>query len=271
MIVAAVARASVAALASEELDEPLGLDAAAPLIVAIDPIDGSSNIEANISIGAIFSLLPARPGADAAAGFRQPGTASSPPASPSTARKQLALTLGEGTDVYTLDPSTRRFVLTAPRVTIPPYAREYTDQHLQLPPLGCRGARLRERVHAGHGRCARRGLQHALDGLSRRGSLPHPRARWVFLYPGDLRPGYEHGRLRLLYEGKPARLPHRAGRRRRVHGRALPRSRPHALHERVPVVMGSRAEVAYIERLYREPDLRARSPLFGRRSLLRDW
>ena len=94
----------------------------------------------------------------------------------------------------------------------------------------------------------------------------------TFEYPGDGRPGYEHGRLRLLYEANPiAFLVEQAGGSASTGERRILDLVPHALHGRVPVVFGSRAEVAYIERLHREPHLRERSPLFGRRGLLRDW
>src|SRR5579863_3617472 len=98
-------RAPVAAILSEEMAHPLALDAAAPLAVAIDPLDGSSNIDANVSIGTIFAIYPAvenahepaqhflRPGHEqVAAGFLIYGPQTS-----------LVLTIGEGVQVFTLD------------------------------------------------------------------------------------------------------------------------------------------------------------------------
>ena len=74
LFVNALRRAPVAVLLSEELDEPLVLDSQAPLAVAMDPVDGSSNINANVSIGTIFSVLPRLAGADdPKAHFLQPG------------------------------------------------------------------------------------------------------------------------------------------------------------------------------------------------------
>ncbi|RUU53796.1 class 1 fructose-bisphosphatase, partial [Mesorhizobium sp. M2C.T.Ca.TU.002.02.1.1] len=71
----AMRRAPVALYASEELEQPVLLDRQAPLAVAIDPLDGSSNIDTNVSVGTIFSLLPATgaPDADPAASFLQAG------------------------------------------------------------------------------------------------------------------------------------------------------------------------------------------------------
>ncbi|HMF24483.1 MAG TPA: class 1 fructose-bisphosphatase, partial [Pseudolabrys sp.] len=62
LLVKALAQADVAAVVSEEMDAPLPLRAGAPINVALDPLDGSSNIETNVSIGTIFSLLPATHG-----------------------------------------------------------------------------------------------------------------------------------------------------------------------------------------------------------------
>jgi fructose-1,6-bisphosphatase I len=272
-IVAALALAPVAAIASEELDAPRVLDAAAPLVAAVDPIDGSSNIEANISIGTIFSLLPACPGADPDAGFRQPGTAQLAAGfavyGPQTT---LALTLGSGTDLYTLEPATRRFVLTRPRVLIPPHGREYAintsnyrhwDAVVRTYVNECILGQEGPRGEDFNMRWTASPVADLLRIFARGG---------VFLYPGDRRPGYEHGRLRLLYEANPiALLVEQAGGGASTGERRILELVPHALHGRVPVVIGSRGEVAYIERLHREPHLRERSPLFGRRGLLRDW
>ena len=84
----AARQAPVAWYASEELATPVLLDRRRRLALAIDPLDGSSNIELNVSIGTIFSILPAAgaPDADPAATFLQPGAGSSPPASSSTGR-----------------------------------------------------------------------------------------------------------------------------------------------------------------------------------------
>ena len=63
-LIDALRAAPVAAVASEELDVPVELDPDAPILVALDPLDGSSNIDTNVSVGTIFSLLPAPPGGD---------------------------------------------------------------------------------------------------------------------------------------------------------------------------------------------------------------
>jgi fructose-1,6-bisphosphatase I len=272
-LVAALSRAPVAAIASEELEAPLPLAAGAPLLVALDPIDGSSNIEANVSIGTIFSILPSPPGEEAGVAFCQPGSgqlaAGFAVYGPQTT---LTLTLGAGTELYVLDPASRRFVLTQSRVAIPPHAREYainTSNYRHWDPVvrtyvndcmlgedGPRGEDFNMRWTASP-------VADVQRILARGG---------VFLYPGDRRQGYEHGRLRLLYEASPiAFLVEQAGGAASTGERRILDIVPNDLHERVPVVLGSRAEVAYVERLHREPHLRERSPLFSRRGLLRDW
>src|SRR5690606_13758082 len=113
-------------MASEEMDDPVALDDTASLLVAVDPLDGSSNVEANLSIGVIFTLLPTRPGEVDTAAFLQPGceqvAAGFVLMGPQTS---LVLTLGAGTQIFTLDRATGAFVLTHPRVEIPPTTNEY--------------------------------------------------------------------------------------------------------------------------------------------------
>jgi fructose-1,6-bisphosphatase I len=105
----AMRHAPVALYASEELEQPVLLDRLAPLAIAIDPLDGSSNIDANVSIGTIFSLLPATgaPDANPAAAFLQAGTAQLGAGffiyGPQLA---LVLSLGSGTHVFVLSRRT---------------------------------------------------------------------------------------------------------------------------------------------------------------------
>src|SRR5262249_42926480 len=117
-----------AALASEEMDTPLPLSPGAPFVVALDPLDGSSNIDTNVSIGTIFSLLQTPPGSSGLepAAFLRVGreqvAAGYVIYGPQTT---LALTLGAGTDLFTLDSASTTFLRTAARVQVPPRAREF--------------------------------------------------------------------------------------------------------------------------------------------------
>ncbi len=73
-ILSALKSVPVAALASEELEQPAALDEKAPLLVAVDPLDGSSNVDANVSFGMIFSILPRHPSSSGEAAFLRPGS-----------------------------------------------------------------------------------------------------------------------------------------------------------------------------------------------------
>jgi len=114
--------APVAWIASEELDQPLAMREGAPLYVVIDPLDGSSNIDTNVSVGTIFSVMPMSCGENSPDTdcFLQKGTRQLAAGyviyGPQTA---LVLTLGEGTHIFTLNPDTGEFCLTRPNVRIP--------------------------------------------------------------------------------------------------------------------------------------------------------
>ena len=126
LILNALKQAPVAAFASEELSEPVTLDPSASLLVACDPLDGSSNVDANVSFGMIFSILPRHPTSTGETAFLRPGShqlaAGLMVYGPTTS---LALTLGSGTQIFTLDRQTRKFVLTRRNAAIPAATKEY--------------------------------------------------------------------------------------------------------------------------------------------------
>ena len=272
-LVAEVLRdAPVAWLASEELEVPQLICAGAPLAVAIDPIDGSSNIDANSSIGTIFTVLPAADDGNGAAAFMRPGTqqlaAGFAVYGPYTS---LVLTVGDGTHIFTLDPNSNTFIQTAGPVVIPSTTREYsinasnyrhwddpvrtyTDDVLQGRE-GPRGKDFNMRWTASP-------VADLYRILSRGG---------IFLYPGDLREGYAFGRLRLVYEANPfAWIMEQAGGAASTGYQRILEITPSALHQRIPVLAGSKSEVDYVVRLHSDPhSLGERSPLFGRRGLFR--
>jgi fructose-1,6-bisphosphatase I len=267
-MIAHLRQAPVALLASEELKMPLPLNDNVPLAVATDPLDGSSNIDTNVSIGTIFSILPF----DGEASFTQPG------------RNQLAagyiiygplctlvLTVGEGTSMFTLEPKSRTFYLTTDHIAIVPTSNEYA-------------------INASNYRHWSESVRAYIDDCI--AGVDGPRGedvnmRWiasmvaechrilvrggVFLYPRDERKGYAKGRLRLVYEANPiAFLVEQAG------GKAFDGQRqildivPEAVHQRTPLIFGSADEVDRIARYKADPNtIFERSPLFGRRSLLR--
>ncbi len=274
LLAEALAHAPVAAIASEELDVPRPLKSDAPIIVAIDPLDGSSNIDTNASIGTIFSLLPSPPGGDAAepAAFLRAGreqiAAGYVIYGPQTA---MVLTLGQGVDIFTLERTSGAFRRTAAGVRVPPHTREFAInasnyRHWDVPVRvwfddcltgaeGPRGEDFNMRWIASM-------VAEAHRILVRGG---------IYLYPGDARKGYRSGRLRLIYEANPIGfvMEQAGGAASTGRERILDRT-PRMLHERVPLIFGSAEEVARLDRYHADPyPMGERSPLFARRGLFR--
>jgi fructose-1,6-bisphosphatase I len=272
LLVKALAQAPVAAVVSEEMDAPLPLTSGAAINVALDPLDGSSNIETDVSIGTIFSLLPAPPGSSGTepAGFLRPGreqvAAGYVIYGPQTV---LALTLGSGTDLFTLDPARGKFVRTRANVSVPPQAHEFAInasnyRHWDMPVQtwfnDCLAGADGPRAENFNMRWIASMVAEAHRILVRGG---------VYIYPGDARQGYRNGRLRLIYEANPiAFLMEQAdGQGSTGRERILDRV-PRLLHERVPFVFGAREEVEWIERYHLGNAPKGEiSPLFAQRGL----
>jgi fructose-1,6-bisphosphatase I len=268
----ALRRAPVAAVLSEEAALPETLDPEAPLCVAIDPLDGSANLENNISVGTIFSVRPR--GNDILSTFFEPGTAQCAAGfivyGPQTT---LVLALNASVDIFILDRRRREFVLTARGVQVAPDTPEFAIN-----------ASNRRHWHGP----VRTYIDECLAGTSGDrdkdfnmrwiGSLVAESIRilmrgGVFLYPADARPGYREGRLRLLYEAHPMALVMEwaggaasTGRRRILElGAKTP-------HQRVPLIMGSLRGVGDVAAIHGgiEPMFdNSDAPLFARRGLFR--
>lgn len=248
----------VAGMVSEELDEPYVVTAypRGPYLLCFDPLDGSSNIDVNMSVGSIFSIRRAASGdgAPAAGDFLHPGTqqvcAGYAVYGPSA---MLVLTLGQGTHAFTLDPELGEWILTHPQLTIAPATREFainaSNARHWAPPV----QRYVDECLAG--RTGPRGVDFNMRWIASLVAEAHRilMRGGVFLYPADARRGYERGRLRLLYEIHPvAMLIEQAGGwASDGRARVLTQS-PSFLHERAPFVFGARDEVARIEALARE-------------------
>ena len=265
----------VAGMVSEELEEVYTLPTKYPrgkYLLMFDPLDGSSNIDVNVAVGSIFSIVrAATPGEDAsAADFLQPGTqqvcAGYAIYGPST---MLVLTIGHGTHAFTLEPMLGEWVLSHPDLHIPPTTREfainasnsrfwepavkrYVDECL-AGQTGPRGADFNMRWIAS--------LVAETHRILMRGG--------VFLYPRDSKSPGTPGRLRLLYEANPISfLIEQAGGRASDGRQRLMDVVPEALHQRIGFVFGSNDEVERIERYHRdEPQDTYHSPLFGKRGL----
>ena len=198
----------VAEVASEEAEGVMVLNPGAPLAVAIDPLDGSSNIGVNMAVGTIFGIRPAvvRDG-DPIASFTDPGTvqlaAGFVTYGPATS---LVVTMGAGTQIYTLDREAGAFRLTHPQLEIPAQSNEYAinasnARHWDSPVKAYIEDCLRGKEGPRDRDCNMRWLGSLVADAQRvlmRGG--------IFLYPGDNRKGYAQGRLRLLYEAAPVAM-----------------------------------------------------------------
>ena len=249
----------LAGIASEEMEEPHPIPDAYPkgnFLLLFDPLDGSSNIDVNVSVGTIFSVLRCPDGVTEpqTAHFLQPGTeqvaAGYTVYGPSTV---LVLSVGHGTHVFTLDRETGSFILTRREVRIPEDTQEYA-------------------INASNGRHWDAPVKRYVDDLLAGKTGPRGKdfnTRWVasmvadvhrilsrggiFLYPTDAKCRDQGGRLRLMYEANPmAFLIEQAGGAATTGSQRLLDVVPRGLHQRVPVVLGSKNEVAEYERCLRE-------------------
>lgn len=266
--------APVAYLASEELEHPLVVNEDAPLYVALDPLDGSSNIDTNVSVGTIFSVMPMHCEEESAATdcFLQKGTRQLAAGyviyGPQTA---LLLTLGEGTHMFTLNPDTGEFCLTGPNIRIPEETTEFAINSSNF------------RRWDGHIKAYIDDCLRGVDGPNGK----NYNMRWIaslvaechrimsrggiFLYPGDRRPAYQSGRLRLTYECNPiAMLVEQAGGAASTGLERILEIEPTDIHQRVPFVFGSIKEVELVDHYHRESHpYQERPALFGNRGLFK--
>ena len=239
--------------ASEEQEGVLELNPKGKYALAIDPLDGSSNIDVNVSIGTIFSIFEAvedpersflRPAREQLAGgyvIFGPATA-------------LVVTFGDGTMMFTMDPATGEFVLTNRRMQVPETSKEYAInasnyRHWRKPVRAyiddCLAGETGPRDRNSNMRWVGSLVAEAHRVLSRGG---------VFLYPGDARPGYENGRLRMIYECAPiAFLIEQAGGKATDGRDALLDRQAGSLHARVPLVFGSAEEVDLVATHHEQP------------------
>ena len=252
----------VAAWASEEQDEPVmsaSHGECGDYLVVFDPLDGSSNIDVNVSIGTIFSVLKRPLGDDrskpvSAADFLQPGTAQAAAGycvyGPQTT---LVLTVGDGVAMFTLDREQGSWVLTHERVTIPAATGEFainmSNHRHWAPPMqryideclaGCTGPRGRDFNMRWVG-----SMVADVHRILCRGG--------VFIYPWDAREPGKPGKLRLMYEANPmAFLVEQAGGAATNATDRILDLPPQLLHERVSVVLGSREEVERVTAYHHE-------------------
>ncbi len=270
---------NLAGLVSEEREEPWPIPetyARGRYLLVYDPLDGSSNIDVNVSVGSIFSVLRCPDhvtGDPAAADFLQPGTqqvaAGYAIYGPTT---MLVLTLGRGTHGFTLDRAFGEFILTHPDLAIPASTREFaintSNERFWEPPVR------RYVAECVQGRSGPRGDDFNMRWIASLVAEVHRILvrGGLFMYPRDTRDPARPGRLRLLYEANPmAMLVEQAGGAASTGRGRLLEVPPTSLHQRVPVILGSREEVERIERYHGDHDAGVEppheQPLFHERTL----
>ena len=269
----------VAGMASEELDDPYPIPAEFPrgrFLLVFDPLDGSSNADVNVSVGTIFSILRHdKKEAPKVEDFLQKGieqvAAGYAIYGPST---MLVITVGKGTHGFTLDREVGNFILTHPNLRIPEDTSEFA--------INTSNARFWEiPVHryvteCQDGKSGERGRDFNMRWIASMVAEVHRILvrGGVFMYPRDTRDPEKPGRLRLMYEASPISfLVEQAGGAASTGRARLMELLPHQLHQRVPVILGSKNEVERIVRYHWEHDKgidrRYSSPLFNERSLFR--
>jgi fructose-1,6-bisphosphatase I / sedoheptulose-1,7-bisphosphatase len=265
----------VAGMVSEEMEHVYHLPeqySRGKYLLLFDPLDGSSNIDVNVAVGSIFSVLrAATPGQDAKPeDFLQPGTeqvcAGYAIYGPST---MLVLTLGSGTHAFTLEPSLGEWVLSHPNLKIAEKTREFA--------INASNSRFWEPAVKRYvdeclaGQTGPRGIDFNMRWIASLVAETHRilMRGGVFMYPRDNKDPSKAGRLRLLYEANPiAMLVEQAGGRASTGHRRVLEVRPESLHQRIGLIFGSAEEVERIETYHREePADTYQSPLFGKRGL----
>ncbi len=248
----------LAGMASEEVDDIISIPEQYPkgkYLALFDPLDGSSNIDVNLAVGTIFSILRCREGVDAAvedflrkgseqvcAGFVLYG--------PST---MMVLTTGHGVNGFTLDQDIGEFILTHPNMRIPEETSEFA-------------------INMSNQRFWETPVQRYIDECLQGTDGPRKKnfnMRWiaslvaevyriltrggVFLYPLDLRDQSKSGKLRIMYEANPmAFIIEQAGGACSTGRERILDIKPTGIHQRVPLVLGSKKEVERIEAYHRE-------------------
>ncbi|MGL5630851.1 MAG: class 1 fructose-bisphosphatase [Azovibrio sp.] len=253
----------LAAMASEEMELPRLIPNRYPhgeYLLMFDPLDGSSNIDVNVSIGTIFSVFKSPEGADlstetaAEQAFLQPGTrqvaAGYAIYGPTT---MLVLTVGDGVASFTLDREIGSFVLSQEKIRIPEDTREFainmSNQRHWEPPVQRYVAEMLQ------GSEGVRQVDFNMRWVASMVSDVHRimTRGGIFMYPLDAKTREQGGKLRLLYEANPmAMLIEQAGGAATTGRQRILDIQPEKLHQRVPVILGSRNEVERVTSYHQE-------------------
>jgi fructose-1,6-bisphosphatase I len=248
----------LAALASEEMDDPHPIPDRYPkgeYLLVFDPLDGSSNIDVNISVGTIFSVLRCPEGAkpdeqaflqagtqQVAAGYAIYGSST-----------VLVLTLGDGVHAFTLDREQGSFVQTGVHLRIPEETAEFAinmsnQRHWEAPMQ-----RYIEELLAG--KTGPRGRDFNMRWVASMVADVHRilTRGGIFIYPRDAKDPDKPGKLRLMYEANPmAMIVEQAGGAATDGHRRILDIAPQKLHQRVAVFLGSKNEVERATQFHRD-------------------
>ncbi len=269
----------VAGVASEEMDDPFPIRAPhkrGPFLAIFDPLDGSSNIDGNVSVGSIFSILraPAK-GEPQTADYLQSGSSQVAAGyalyGPATL---LVITVGNGTHGFTLDREIGNFILTHRDIKIPADTSEFaintSNERFWEPPVTryineCKAGKTGPRERDFNMRWIASMVAEVHRILIRGG---------IFMYPRDNKDPSKPGRLRLMYEANPmSMIVEQAGGLSSTGRERIMDVVPTQIHQRIPVILGSRNEVERVVHYHQQfdsgTDQSYKSPLFSERGLYR--
>ncbi len=249
----------LAAMASEEMDEIYPVPNRYPqgeYLLLFDPLDGSSNIDVNVSIGTIFSVLKKPEGREQVSeqDFLQPGqqqvAAGYCVYGPQTT---LVLTVGDGVVMFTLDREQGSFVLTQEHIQIPADTKEFA---INMSNMRHWAEPVRRYIdECLQGKDGPRGKDFNMRWVASMVAEVHRilMRGGVFMYPWDQREPGKPGKLRLMYEANPMGwLVEQAGGAASNGRERILEVQPSQLHERVSVILGSKNEVERLTRYHAE-------------------
>lgn len=261
--------APVAYYASEEEDVIRELSPGRLLAIACDPLDGSSNIDTNISVGMIFSILQAVPGSPEKSFFRSGDEQLVGGFFVFGPHTSLFVTAGDGTEHYVMDDKDKSFKLINPEVRIPVDKPEFAINTSNFRHWGRPVRSFIEDCQRGpEGQLGKEYNMRWVGSLVAEASRILSRGG-CFVYPEDARPGYEFGRLRQLYECNPVSfvIEQAGGSAIDGHARVM-EGEVTELHQRVPFSFGSKEQVRLFSRYHDRPGfLGSRAQLFRPRGL----
>jgi len=247
----------VAGIASEENDEPITNPKGGSFLCLFDPLDGSSNIDVNVSVGTIFAIYEAnQERSPELADYLQPGrkqiAAGYAIYGPAT---MLVFSLGNGTNGFTFDATSGEFILTHPKIQIPADTSEFaintSNERFWEPPVS------RYINECKKGKTDVRGRDFNMRWIASMVADVHRilMRGGIFMYPKDNKDPSKPGRLRLMYEANPMSfVVEQAGGLGSTGRQRILDIKPESIHQRIPVVLGSKNEVERVEQYHREHD-----------------